>query len=101
MDRKSRQDAARRAIIEHLDAAIAQLSVHPELAVLGSRLAAIREIAALEQAAGRLAAGKLAAGGLAEEVQAPYRPVKSDAAGTAQDEAPEDETGKAAHDKPG
>lgn len=96
MDRKSRQDAARRAIIEHLDAAIAQLSVHPELAELGSRLAAIREIAALEQAAGRLAAG-----GLAEEVQAPYRPVKSDAAGTAQDEMPEDETGKAAHDKPG
>ena len=91
MDRKSRQDAARRAIIEHLDAAIAQLSPHPELAVLGSRLAAIREIAALERATV----------GLAEEAQAPYRPVKSDAAGTAQGEAPQDEAGKATHEKPG
>lgn len=50
MDRKSRRDETRRRIIERLDAAIARLAPHPELVVLGSRLAAIREIAAMELA---------------------------------------------------
>ncbi|MBC2859867.1 hypothetical protein [Stappia sp. 28M-7] len=70
MDRKSRQDAARRQIIERLDAAIARLAPYPELDILGSRLAAIREIAALQQAAGELADG------LAEQAQEPYHPLR-------------------------
>lgn len=96
MDRKSRRDETRRAIIERLDAAIARLAPHPELVVLGGRLAAIREIAAMELAG---TPDSEQAQGMAEGAPPPYRG-RCETRRKAREEDPDGDAGPQADDKP-
>ncbi|SOC27394.1 hypothetical protein [Stappia indica] len=96
MDRKSRRDETRRRIIERLDAAIARLAPHPELMVLGSRLAAIREIAAMELAR---TPDSEQMQGLAEGAQKPYRG-RCETSRKAREDNPDGDAGPQADETP-